>query len=1074
MAILNWSTISSGQDITAQYNPLAGDVLNFDDPAISAGDRGSQITWSGNFVTMQAGGKTFTFTVAGGGRALTTSNVTFANGSQLIIGDNTTGTSGDDLGNFLTGTAGSDRILGLGGDDTLQGGQGNDVFLLNNGGAAFGNDSIQGGQGQDFIGIGVLPAVTAGGTIDFELRTVVSAQGTATFKNIENAFGTLQDDSFYAYDPLRVYGGFANGPKADFARLLEGNAGDDYIEGDPRAGMYDVVRYSLAQTGVLVDLAQGYALDGQDNDTIAAGIQQGVDTIVGGIEGVQGSPFDDTLLGGGSGVGFNGLPFASLEGRAGNDLLDANGMPNVRADYINSPSGVTVNLLAGTAQDGWDSDTVTGGVQPYTDTLIGITFVGGSSFADILAGDAADNVLEGRAGDDTLDGGAGNDVAVFSSATAGISVDLATGTANLSAQGLGIDTLIGIEGLRGGDFADTLTGADGVDNFFQGKAGADLLDGRTGNDRARYDEAPSAVDVDLALGTALDGYDSDSLTGGVQAYQDTLVSIEKVRGSLYDDTIGGDAGANSIEGWGGNDLLDGGLGVDLLEFGLSPGGAIIDLGSGVVASDGWGGSDTVSGFEQVEGSAAGDSIVGGAGAETLVGGAGNDTLVGGAGLDSLAGGPGDDYYVVDDASGAAEVSEAAGEGRDTISAGVGITLPAEVEGFVFTGSGGIAFSGNALDNVVAGGAFDDTLTGGGGEDTVSYAYETNPVTIDLAAGTASGSGNDALSGFDNAKGGQGDDSLVGNASGNVLDGNAGADTLAGGAGNDMYVVDSLGDAVVESSNAAGAAPPGALAIQGIAGITDTVLASIDYSLANIANVENLTLQGGATSGTGNALANELVGNALNNTLAGLEGADSILGAAGADVLRGGADGDTLRGGGGGDEIRGGGGDDFQYAGGGNDSLYGGPGSDTSRGGPQADVLRSGGGNDTVYGGAGNDTLYGGPGNDALTGGADADRFMFNFAPDEAGNADTLADFASGADLMVLDPAVFAALAGGIGAGNFVSGAGATAQDADDYLVYDTAGHLYYDADGSSGGAAAMFAHVAPGTPIAFGDFALGT
>ncbi len=224
------------------------------------------------------------------------------------------------------------------------------------------------------------------------------------------------------------------------------------------------------------------------------------------------------------------------------------------------------------------------------------------------------------------------------------------------------------------------------------------------------------------------------------------------------------------------------------------------------------------------------------------------------------------------------------------------------------------------------------------------------------------------------------------------------------------------------------------------------------------------------SGDGN---DTLFGGDGNDSMTGGAGSDSILGGTGADVLRGGSDGDALRGGGGGDEIRGGGGNDFQYAGPGNDSLYGGPGSDTSRGGPDADVIRSGGGNDTVYGGAGNDTLFGGPGMDVMTGGGDADRFVFNAAGAES--ADTLIDFITGVDKIVLDPAVFMMLAGGINTGNFISAVGAAALDSNDYLVYDTAsGKLYYDADGSEDGAAAVFAQVAAGTPMAFSDFVLGT
>ena len=63
--------------------------------------------------------------------------------------------------------------------------------------------------------------------------------------------------------------------------------------------------------------------------------------------------------------------------------------------------------------------------------------------------------------------------------------------------------------------------------------------------------------------------------------------------------------------------------------------------------------------------------------------------------------------------------------------------------------------------------------------------------------------------------------------------------------------------------------------------TDTVYALVDgYVLAD--NVEILSLNtGSATSGTGNALANELYGNMGNNTLNGGDGRDDLNGLGGA-------------------------------------------------------------------------------------------------------------------------------------------------------------------------------------------------
>lgn len=113
------------------------------------------------------------------------------------------------------------------------------------------------------------------------------------------------------------------------------------------------------------------------------------------------------------------------------------------------------------------------------------------------------------------------------------------------------------------------------------------------------------------------------------------------------------------------------------------------------------------------------------------------------------------------------------------------------------------------------------------------------------------------------RGGDGNDTLIGNG---------GADILIGGQGDDAYYLAS-GDSITE------------LADQG----TDTVFAAISYSLNSVANaqIENMTLIGGAKTATGNAGDNVLIGNALANTLTGLGGNDLLDGGGGVDTMKGG-------------------------------------------------------------------------------------------------------------------------------------------------------------------------------------------
>ena len=77
----------------------------------------------------------------------------------------------------------------------------------------------------------------------------------------------------------------------------------------------------------------------------------------------------------------------------------------------------------------------------------------------------------------------GRDSIVLYSATSGVTVNLALGTA--SGGGLGNDTLSGIEAVEGSSFADTISGGDGGD-VLAGWGGDDVIDGGGGNDRADF------------------------------------------------------------------------------------------------------------------------------------------------------------------------------------------------------------------------------------------------------------------------------------------------------------------------------------------------------------------------------------------------------------------------------------------------------------------------------------------------------------------------------------------------------------------------------------------------------------
>jgi len=404
--------------------------------------------------------------------------------------------------------------------------------------------------------------------------------------------------------------------------------------------------------------------------------------------------------------------------------------------------------------------------------------------------------------------------------------------------------------------------------------------------------------------------------------------------------------------------------------------------------DGLGGGDIVTGAagdDQLTGGAGDDTLDGGDGNDMLMGGDGRDVLKAGPGSDLLYGGAGNDAYYLGNVGG--QVIELAGEGNDTVYATISVTLATDVENLVLLGSTALTGTGNALANSLIGNDGANSLWGGEGNDTLDGG-----LGADRLEGEA---GNDTLYGgarWDTLVGGDGDD---------VLNGELDNDQMYGGIGNDLYYVDNVGDRTFENLGEG----------------NDTVIASINWALA--ADVENLTLTGAATTGTGNGLANLITGNELANTLSGGASADTIDGGLGADSLDGGIGNDLLLGGARWDTLVGGDGNDTLDGGLDNDQMYGGLGNDvyyidntsdranedastnegfdtvfstvswnmsanvetviftgsanaSSTGNSLSNTMTGNSGNNTFVGGVGADTISGFDGNDSIDGGLDSD------------------------------------------------------------------------------------------------------
>lgn len=133
----------------------------------------------------------------------------------------------------------------------------------------------------------------------------------------------------------------------------------------------------------------------------------------------------------------------------------------------------------------------------------------------------------------------------------------------------GDDVLLGgseNDSLHGGDGNDVLSGGAG-DNILYGENGNDLLFSGTGNDVLDGGAGNNTVSYELASsGVSVSTYETDPQdTGG--AGVDTLIDIQNLIGSNFDDHLTGDYEANFINGGLGNDVLIGGLGNDTLTGG---------------------------------------------------------------------------------------------------------------------------------------------------------------------------------------------------------------------------------------------------------------------------------------------------------------------------------------------------------------------------------------------------------------------------------------------------------------------------------------------------------------------------
>lgn len=874
--------------------------------------------------------------------------------------------SGGGAGNVIDGGAGNDFLEGGDGNDSMQGGIGDDIII----GIGRGRDTVDGGAGNDLVEV-------AGALEDYQIvrtggneGTLTDADGNVTIlRNVERVI--TKGDVWLEIDEVWA----ASNTATAYNDRLQGTDGDDTLDGlggvDTLAGGAGDDTYLIRNVGSVVvenadegtDLVQ-VALAAAGTYALAANVENATVTAAKTVA-------------------------VNLTGGIGDD------------DYYVDHTGDVVTELAG---EGHDNVFTTLASYTLGANLEQLYYQGAAVFTG--TGNALDNRIQGGDAGNRIDGGAGNDV-------------LGGGAGNDSMQGgTGDDTIVGI-----GSGRDTVDGGVGLDVLQVTGAIGDYTVTR-----------PSVTDTVLtdADGNVITLRNIESIvfTDGTRTLaqlQDNIASVgnDVLRGTADNDVLNGLGGIDTLSGGDGDDTYiianaasviveNADEGHDLVQVALTA-AATYTLAANVEDA-------TVTAAASVAvnltGNALDNTLTGNAAANTLIGGAGNDVLDGGAGSDRLQGGLGDDIYVVDAAGDV--VSELADQGVDAVrTALASYTLSANVENLIYTGSGNLNGSGNALDNVILGGSGNDSLQGGAGYDSLYAA--TGKDTIDGGADidlvTLSGNfdsytitrpnANDTV--FTDAAGNvttvrnvetfhfadgdktlaqvqfniasAGNDSLTGTSGADLLNGGAGVDTLVGGDGDDVYVISNVNSVVVE------------LADGGEDEVQVALTSAGTYVLPD--NVEKVIATGTAAINlTGNAQDNWLVGNAAANVLIGGAGNDVLQGGAGNDTMRGGVDNDVYYVDQAGDVV-------IELADEGTDSVvttlssytmaaniemlgYTGSTGFTGIGNALDNYIMPADGytgNVKLDGGAGNDSLIGGAGNDSLLGGLGDDVFNSIYGKD---------------------------------------------------------------------------------------------
>uniref|UniRef100_UPI000551E20E beta strand repeat-containing protein n=1 Tax=Herbaspirillum sp. RV1423 TaxID=1443993 RepID=UPI000551E20E len=734
-----------------------------------------------------------------------------------------------DGGVTIYGSNANDLLYGGAGADTIIGGSGNTYF--EGGGGA---DVLTGGS----QGINTAGYSNSGAGVTINLNTGLGSGGDAqgdVLTNIRNLIGSAYNDTFVANAAVnRLDGGSGGSDTVSYTasaagvtvNLIAGTGSNGDAEGDTYVHIQNAIGSAHDDMFIANTLANRFDGGSGGSDTVSyaassAGVTVNLSTGAGTggsaqgdtyvhIQNVIGSAFNDTFVANSDANSFDG-------GSGGQDTVS----------YANSAAGVSVNFVSGRGVGG-DAE---------GDTYSHIQNVIGSAYDDVfVAGIDSRNFNGGSGGSDTVNYGA---------STGGIIANMVTMTGSGGyAQN---NTYTNIQNIVGSSSSDTFISGAGANHFDGGSGGSDTVS---------YAFSNAGVTVNLFDGSASGGY----------AQGDTLLHIQNIIGSNYDDFFVASAD---------NNRFDGGAGVNTVSYEQSVGGVTIDLTNNI-------GTGTGSTY------ANGDSFVN---IQNLVGSIYDDIFIASADANRFDGG----------------TSTAASHNRVSYEdSNAAVTVDLNYTDGSGT-SGGYA-QGDKLINVqdLTGSNFNDTFIanaasnrfdGGAGSNTVSYTSSVAGVTVDLVLGGGNGgyATDDAYTNIQNVIGSAYDDMFIASAAANAFDGLAGNNTVSYAKASDSIGV--LVDLVNNVGGNGFAAGDTYANIQNIIGSSndDTFIAS---SVANIFD----GLQGSDTVSYAYSTAGVTVnfvtglgagGYAAGDTYANME---NVVGSSSDDLFVASADANTLDGG----------------------------------------------------------------------------------------------------------------------------------------------------------------------------------